>query len=37
MLTYHLTSVDILTWIDKELTAILQFVDGIGKGITRIH
>ena len=37
MLTHHLTSIDILTRIDEELTTILQLVDGIGKGITCIH
>ena len=37
MLTYHLSGIDIFAWIDKELSTILQFVNGIGKGVTRVH
>ena len=37
MLTNHLTGIHILTRVDEELTTILQFVDSICKGITRVH
>ena len=37
MLTNHLTGIHILTWIDEELTTVLQLVDSIRKGITRVH
>ena len=37
MLTYNLTHIDILAWIDEELTTVLQFVDGVGKGITSLE
>ena len=37
MLTDDLSHISILTWIDEELTTILQFVDRIGKSITSIH
>ena len=37
MFAHYLTSIHILTRINEELTTILQLVDGVGKGITRIH
>ena len=37
MLTNHLTGIHILTWIDEELATVLQLVDGVRKGITRVH
>ena len=37
MLANHLTGIDFLTRIDEELTAILQLVDGISIGSTRLH
>ena len=37
MLTNHLTGIHILTWIDEELATVLQLVDGVGKGVTRVH
>ena len=37
MLTNYLTHVNILTWIDEELTTVLQLIDSISKGVTSIH
>ena len=37
MLAHYLPHVYVLTWIDKELTTILQLVDSISKGIASIH
>ena len=34
VLANHLTHIDILTWVDEELAAILELVDSIGEGIT---
>ena len=34
MFTYNLTHIDIFTWIDEELTTVLQLINSVGKGIT---
>ena len=37
MLTYYLTCINILAWIDEELSTILKLIDSISKSVTGIH
>ena len=37
MLTDHLSHIDVLTWIDEELTTVLQLINSIGEGVTRLQ
>ena len=35
--TYHLSGIHVLLWENKELTTILQFINGISKSCSRFH
>ena len=37
MFANHLTHINILTWVDEELTTVLQLVDGVGKGVAGLQ